>query len=137
MQSSTPVLVNRFLSKHNLHTDSPPKDQSQDMSFTEDDNPPTEDPSPANVSSFFCNNLESNNQIDAFEKSIDFKNMNDVIDLSSESDNSSDEDKPAFGGDSSDLEDNKKDVFEIMEANDGGTCQWDLSFAWKRPQFEI
>lgn len=78
--SSTPVLINRFLSKYNLEVTKPNLNSSENADLEE-----------AKQSTFFCNGADQNAALDEFENSIDFKNMPDDINLLDSDEHSEDE----------------------------------------------
>lgn len=82
--SSTPALVSRFLTRHNLST--PKNSDGHSVKKSINLSATTDEQYPIKESSFFCPVQEENDEVDAFEQSIDFKNMDDAIDLDSDSD---------------------------------------------------
>lgn len=69
--SSTPVLVNRFLTRHNLSS-------QHNLDARKAINLTTNTDETIKESSFFCTIREDSDEMDAFEQSIDFKNMDDA-----------------------------------------------------------
>lgn len=81
MRSSTPVLIDRFLNMHNESI----RKQSLKSSLDEV-------AAHADLESSFFGAVNGDQEaVDQFEKSVDFKNMPDIIDLQSDSDQSNDD----------------------------------------------
>lgn len=121
LKSSTPVLIDRFLNKHNLSNTK--KSTTADISTVEmcDENEQNE-----HVSSFFHSIVQTeDDHIDAFEQSIDFKNMDDIPndDIGSSGESSQETIELL---DSDDEEDVGVKPLEPPSLNE--KASWDLSF---------